>query len=313
MIELGQRIVKIPVSSRLNPVDREQAQAIAAYTSTPEDARRLVDSAQGPWSFKQLDGLAHTFVLMYKGVHLRLFFQRQMLQEILDEGIPTPPIAVQNPRQEWLSWNLVDDADKQVIVQDIQGSVTQANQERDLVYRHLAEARQRFEKEKAEYADELFKWKALAALAEKKIDEQEKQINSHNSELKSLHGRMGNQVVKAKFEGVDSAVKALLRSLTILDKGITTYALPETDYVTVAFRDAVKQITDLGCEVIIPEAGQVFDPNVHNAVEVLEMDEAELNGKIVERHSIGARHGQVIIQAAEVVVAKVKSQTTGVV
>lgn len=301
MLEVNQRIVKIPVSSRLNPVDREQAQMISQYVATPEDAKKLVMSSQ-EWSIRQLDGNGKAFVLKYRGCDIRLIYMRQMLDEVLDAGIPVPDVAIETRTQEWLSWNLVDDAEKVVERQQNLSDSSSAVQSRDLAYKQMADVRVQYEREKADYADEILKWKTLAEKAVDKLDEAEKQVAAAQTEVRSVRARAFKQVTDAKAEGIRTAVAELIPIINVLDQ-----QKDKVEWALLCVSNATKHLESLGLEVIVPRAGDKFDPNVHHAVEVLEM-ESEHVGKIIERVSIGVKQGQVIIKAADVVVAKEKSQ-----
>src|SRR5689334_5605758 len=110
MLEAGQRKVRIPVSSRLHPVDREQDQEISRYIVTQHDGRKLA-FADDKWRCKCIDSFNRIFVLSYKGCEMRLLFKRQVLDEVIDAGFPLPAQALSSENQEWLSINLVDDAE----------------------------------------------------------------------------------------------------------------------------------------------------------------------------------------------------------
>lgn len=114
MIDLSQRKVLIPVSSRLHSVDREQVQLISRYVITPGDALRLCASDKR-WSLLRMDAVrGRVMVLTYNGVEVRLLFHRQVMEEVLEAGMPVPDQKIDDPSQEWLSINLLDDAEQKV-------------------------------------------------------------------------------------------------------------------------------------------------------------------------------------------------------
>src|SRR5579859_3133756 len=296
MLELGQKIVKIPVSSRLNPVDREQAQSICAPITTPEEARMLVSAQNPPWAMRQLDGLGKVFVLTYKGCQIRLMYQRQVLDEIVDEGTPIPPYVLKNYRQEWVAFNLVDDVEKNIDAREATTAVSDSTMRENLAYQHLNEVRTEYLKQKQELNEEVLKYRLLAEKAIDITEEQKKDIARLQGEIKSAIGRAGNQVVQAKNEGMRKAVAELISAINVLDTQKDKF-----DWAFIALNAALNNLRGLGFETIAPVTGDVFDPNFHHAVEVLEMED-EHAGKIIERQSIGIRQGQIIIKAADVVV-----------
>jgi molecular chaperone GrpE len=62
-------------------------------------------------------------------------------------------------------------------------------------------------------------------------------------------------------------------------------------------------LSELGLEVLSPE-GQMFDPNFHEALTVVPVDNAEQDGSIIEVFSAGYRVGSRLLKPARVVIGK---------
>lgn len=62
------------------------------------------------------------------------------------------------------------------------------------------------------------------------------------------------------------------------------------------------KLLELGIEKILPKAGEVFDPNIHEAV-LSEKNPKFKHGQIIRTQRTGYRLGETVIKAAKVVVA----------
>jgi molecular chaperone GrpE len=72
----------------------------------------------------------------------------------------------------------------------------------------------------------------------------------------------------------------------------------------VATRDQfLKKLVELGVEVV-PAAGEVFDPQLHEAVDSVEVEDAELDGRIVEVLQKGFQFGDRLVRPAIVRVGR---------
>lgn len=305
--------VKVLVRNRLTSVDREYAWSIAQFVVTPNDARRLVEAEVGSllqaekaaklngstmnctnvWAIRGLDGLGRLHVLTYKGCEVKLFVRLQVVEEVYDVDMPDPGPAVKQELQEYMSVNLLDEKQQLVdpnllkLVQDWKNKAEGAFQSVTSYQERLVEA-----------TDAVAGYKTIA---EKVVEENGKlklRLQALEDEQEKMQQRGKRREQEARLEGLRTALKTVLGILQALYRARTI-----SDWAQSAYQTAVLALTALECEVIAPEVGVAFDPLLHNAVEVLELGEAEA-GKIVEVSSIGLRHKQIVIKAADVAVAK---------
>ncbi|MFH1530678.1 MAG: nucleotide exchange factor GrpE [Pseudomonadota bacterium] len=89
----------------------------------------------------------------------------------------------------------------------------------------------------------------------------------------------------ADWSGLDERTEGLLDGLTMVRRQL---------------RD---RLEELGLERFEP-LGELFDPNIHEALSVVPVKDREMDGKVVEVWEPGYRCGEVIIRAAKVVVGR---------
>ena len=298
MMEYGQRKVKIPVTARLLSVDKERAKAIGDMISTPEEAEYLRQKEGEPWAVRTLDGLGRVKALTYKGAEIRLFFKRQTAELILDKDAPDPEPVIKDPRKEWVTMDMVDQVN--TVLQDREG----LEQFSDLLHENvqlksfLQATKERLEGEKIQALEEAAQYKMLAEAAAAKIETLEIQNKTLGQDLISIKRRTEQRALALAETGTQKVLRGLLPVLTALyqqkDKEV---------WVGMLFAIAQKVVQELGGELVIPQEGESFDPRVHYAVEVLEMDQAS-EGKVVAVSSLGVKiQGGVLIESAQVAVA----------
>ena len=117
--------------------------------------------------------------------------------------------------------------------------------------------------------------------------------------------RMQAEVESARIDGEVKAIRALLPVLDDLERALEhAGAHPETiaEGVRAVHQGFQRILSGLGVETV-PGAGEPFNPNVHEAVGIVEGEEDE---KVAEVYQKGYRYGEQLIRPARVTVTKKK-------
>lgn len=117
--------------------------------------------------------------------------------------------------------------------------------------------------------------------------------------------RMQAEVESARKEGEVKAIRALLPVLDDLERALEhAGANPETiaEGVRAVHKGFERILSGLGVEPV-PGEGEPFNPNVHEAVGIVEGEEDE---KVAQVYQKGYRYGEQLIRPARVAVTKKK-------
>jgi len=120
----------------------------------------------------------------------------------------------------------------------------------------------------------------------------------------SERGRL--EVVAGVIEAIDNLERVMdsegISSQSALDGGFPDGAAVSLQGVIVAYRDLHSTLRRVKVEAYDP-AGEVFDPNLHEALQAIPADGVE-SGVVVEVMQLGYRAGEQVIRPARVVVSQ---------
>ena len=105
------------------------------------------------------------------------------------------------------------------------------------------------------------------------------------------------ETVAKMFDPLDN----LQRSIDAADDGDTKEGL---EMVATQFMSALKE---LGLEMLVPN-GQPFDPNQHEALSMVPVEDSSQDGQVIEVFSAGYRVGSRLLKPARVVIGKFEGQ-----
>ena len=148
-------------------------------------------------------------------------------------------------------------------------------------------------------------------MKEKKLDEQIKELHSGWQRCQADFENYKKRTEQEKAIWVDhiriEVFNDLLPILENLDLAVLHAPKKSKDqqwiegiiYIT---RQIDTKLLELGIEKIIPKAGEIFDPNIHEAV-LSKKNPKFKHGQIIKTQNTGYRLGETIIRPAKVVVA----------
>lgn len=159
------------------------------------------------------------------------------------------------------------------------------------------------EAEKA--AAELERAESELAQARKEIETLKDKYMRLLADFDNYRKRMQAEVEAARREGEVKAIRAILPVLDDLERALEhAGANPETiaEGVRAVHQGFQRILSGLGVEPV-PGEGESFDPNVHEAIGVVEGEEDE---KVAAVYQKGYRYGEQLIRPARVAVTKKK-------
>jgi molecular chaperone GrpE len=110
---------------------------------------------------------------------------------------------------------------------------------------------------------------------------------------------------EAKTLAIGEALKTLLPSLDSLELALRTPSRDPKEFRRGV--DLIRQQMDLAMQSLglrrIPAEGKLFDPNLHEAIEVVESTDAR-DGEVVEQIHAGYKLGDRLLRPAKVLVAR---------
>jgi len=173
----------------------------------------------------------------------------------------------------------------------------------------------RLEAEEREVAREAEKAAADLERAESELAQARKEIETLKDKYMRLladfdnyRKRMQAEVEAARRDGEVKAIRAVLPVLDDLERALEhAGANPETiaEGVRAVHQGFERILSGLGVEPV-PGEGESFDPNVHEAIGVVEGEEDE---KVAAVYQKGYRYGEQLIRPARVAVTKKKGST----
>lgn len=144
--------------------------------------------------------------------------------------------------------------------------------------------------------------------AEEKLQQQLDELNDRYMRMAAEYDNFRKRALRerdmVRSEATGKALTALLPIYDNLERALAQET-PDTEYkkgVEMTARQFDAALDSIGVEIIAPEAGDSFDPTVHNAVMHIEDEELGEN-TIAECFQKGFRHGDKIIRTAMVKVA----------
>ncbi|WP_456410345.1 nucleotide exchange factor GrpE [Oceanithermus sp.] len=168
------------------------------------------------------------------------------------------------------------------------------------------EAEEREVAQKAEEAAvELERAESELARARKEIETLKDKYMRLMADFDNYRKRMQVEVEAARKEGEIKAIRAVLPVLDDLERALEhAGAKPETiaEGVRAVHQGFQRILSGLGVEPV-PGEGEPFDPNVHEAIGVVEGEEDE---KVAEVYQKGYVYGEQLIRPARVAVTKKK-------
>ncbi len=176
--------------------------------------------------------------------------------------------------------------------------------ENDVEKRLEAEERE-VAREAEKVAEELERAEGELERARKEVETLKDKYVRLLADFDNYRKRMQAEVEAARREGEVKAIRAILPVLDDLERALEhAGANPETIAEGVrAVHQGFQRILDgLGVEPV-PGAGEPFDPNVHEAIGIVEGEEDE---KVAEVYQKGYRYGDRLVRPARVAVTKKK-------
>jgi len=159
-----------------------------------------------------------------------------------------------------------------------------------------------------EAAAELERAEGELARARKEIETLKDKYMRLMADFDNYRKRMQAEVEAARKEGEIKAIRAVLPVLDDLERALEhAGANPETiaEGVRAVHQGFQRILSGLGVEPV-PGEGEPFDPNVHEAIGVVEGEEDE---KVAEVYQKGYVYGEQLIRPARVAVTKKKGST----
>ncbi len=156
-----------------------------------------------------------------------------------------------------------------------------------------------------EAAAELERAESELARARKEIETLKDKYMRLMADFDNYRKRMQAEVEAARKEGEIKAIRAVLPVLDDLERALEhAGAKPETiaEGVRAVHQGFQRILSGLGVEPV-PGEGEPFDPNVHEAIGVVEGEEDE---KVAEVYQKGYVYGEQLIRPARVAVTKKK-------
>ncbi|WP_456477078.1 nucleotide exchange factor GrpE [Oceanithermus sp.] len=156
-----------------------------------------------------------------------------------------------------------------------------------------------------EAAAELERAESELARARKEIETLKDKYMRLMADFDNYRKRMQAEVEAARKEGEIKAIRAVLPVLDDLERALEhAGARPETiaEGVRAVHQGFQRILSGLGVEPV-PGEGEPFDPNVHEAIGVVEGEEDE---KVAEVYQKGYVYGEQLIRPARVAVTKKK-------
>ncbi|WP_457629799.1 nucleotide exchange factor GrpE [Oceanithermus sp.] len=156
-----------------------------------------------------------------------------------------------------------------------------------------------------EAAAELERAESELARARKEIETLKDKYMRLMADFDNYRKRMRAEVEAARKEGEIKAIRAVLPVLDDLERALEhASAKPETiaEGVRAVHQGFQRILSGLGVEPV-PGEGEPFDPNVHEAIGVVEGEEDE---KVAEVYQKGYVYGEQLIRPARVAVTKKK-------
>jgi molecular chaperone GrpE len=153
--------------------------------------------------------------------------------------------------------------------------------------------------------------------AEAKLVGVQAKFDEAKADLEKETAEMRARLMKTlEDRGKQAQFNFLTTLLPVLDNLNLAVAASETDPSVEHLRNGVvgtarsfeRALIDVGVEPI-STIGETFDPELHEAVDMLATDAAE-DGKIVAEYARGYRFGDKLLRPARVQVGKAKAQTT---
>ncbi|WP_457637826.1 nucleotide exchange factor GrpE [Oceanithermus sp.] len=170
----------------------------------------------------------------------------------------------------------------------------------------------RLEAEEREVAREAERVAAELERAESELEQARKEIETLKdkyvrllADFDNYRKRMQAEVEAARREGEIKAIRAILPVLDDLERALEhAGANPEAiaEGVKAVHQGFQRILGGLGVEAV-PGEGEPFDPNVHEAIGVVEGEEDE---KVAAVYQKGYRYGEQLIRPARVAVTKKK-------
>ena len=132
-------------------------------------------------------------------------------------------------------------------------------------------------------------------------------LRAAHAEIASATRRMEREAERARDQARADVVAGLFPVLDGLDRSIAAAKLTPDQALLVGIslvRDQFEEaLSRCGLERIV-SVGQPFDPKQHDAVAVVAVDDAELDGKVVDEAERGYRHAGKVIRAPKVRVGR---------
>ncbi len=149
-------------------------------------------------------------------------------------------------------------------------------------------------------------------MSRRRIDQLRQQSRERLGELETTHGqrvaRLKRKVGEHKERGHLNLVRDLLPALDALDGALQEASRDGESGALLQGLEMVERELDTvlarhGIEKCCPEPGDTFDPNVHEALSIV--DDGEFpNGQITDCYRPGYRHGERVLRPAAVSVAR---------
>ena len=132
-------------------------------------------------------------------------------------------------------------------------------------------------------------------------------LSTARDELVSATRRMERETERAREQARADVISGLFPVLDSLDRSLAaagrTPEQPLRDGIFLVRDQFEEALTRCGLERIV-SVGQPFDPRQHEALAVVAVDDAELDGKVVDEVERGYRHAGRIIRAPKVRVGR---------
>lgn len=243
--------------------------------NTGDEAKALAGQPPG-WGYRTLDTVGRIGLLSMRGVEVALFFKRQCQEVEVEDCDPVPEGEIKEPIDIWVRLDILG-----------------------------LSARQK----NARIKRELNSMSAVHALNETQLAAKEQIISTQDADIKRITAQLAaaqEEAARKRIEpgkyrelGQRDVMEGFLELLASIQMGADDPLIKEAKLFGMLDKMGKKVIEQFQGEVVAPHKGDLFDPNLHEAIAP---DPNFTEHKISQVGAVGMKMHGVLVRAARVVV-----------
>lgn len=143
---------------------------------------------------------------------------------------------------------------------------------------------------------------AIAVKEKNRSEELGNLVNRMQADFDNYRKRTNEQIKKVRMDGAADSLEKILPLMDVLKKAISIITDEKVaEGVKMIYRQFQDVLSSQGVEEI-PALGEQFDPNVHNAISRIKVNDEKMNNVIVEVAQKGYRMGDRVLRPSTVIV-----------